>query len=108
MPLGAERQLNWIGEFMQHQQANGVGAAEPEEASETAWADEVSGLANATLFPRTDSWWTGANIPGKPRYFSAYLGGSIYYMRIADIAAKGYEGFAFEPAASTRENAAAS
>ena len=53
----------------------------------------MAALANATLFPRTDSWWTGANIPGKPRYFSSYLGGSIYYQRIADVAAKDYEGF---------------
>lgn len=48
------------------------------------------------------SSWMGANIPGKPRYFSAYLDGSIYYMRIADVAAKDYEGVAFEPA--HREN----
>jgi cyclohexanone monooxygenase len=98
MPLGAERQIDWIGDFMRHLEKNGVGAVEPKTDSEEAWANEVSGLANATLFPRTDSWWTGANIEGKPRYFSAYLGGSIYYMRIADVAAKGYEGFAFEPA----------
>ena len=56
----------------------------------------MNGIANATLFPRTDSWWTGANIPGKPRYFSAYLGGAIYYHRISEIAAKNYEGFVFE------------
>jgi cyclohexanone monooxygenase len=78
-------------------QKNGLGAMEPTPASEDAWGAEVSALANATLFPRTDSWWTGANVPGKPRYFSAYLGGSIYYQRIAEAAAKGYPGFVFEP-----------
>ena len=50
------------------------------------------------LFPRTDSWWTGANVPGKPRYFSAYLGGSLYYQRIAEVAGKDYAGFVCEPA----------
>jgi cation diffusion facilitator CzcD-associated flavoprotein CzcO len=98
MPLGAERQLNWIGEFMRHLEKQGVGAVEPKTESEAAWANEVAAIANATLFPRTDSWWTGANVEGKPRYFSAYLGGSIYYQRIADVAAKDYEGFVFEPA----------
>jgi cation diffusion facilitator CzcD-associated flavoprotein CzcO len=98
MPLGAERQLDWIGNFMRHLHEQGMGAVEPTTDSEEAWANEVSGIANATLFPRTDSWWTGANIEGKPRYFSAYLGGSIYYQRIADVAAKDYEGFVFEPA----------
>ncbi|MBW2421756.1 MAG: NAD(P)/FAD-dependent oxidoreductase [Deltaproteobacteria bacterium] len=103
MPLGAERQMDWIGKFMGHLDKLAMGAAEPTTASEEAWANEVNGIANATLFPRTDSWWTGANIPGKPRYFSAYLGGMLYYQRITDVAAKGYEGFAFEPAQHAKE-----
>src|SRR5262245_51771708 len=98
MPLGAERQMDWIGNCMLHLRENELGAIEQKTDSAVAWATEVSAIANATLFPRTDSWWTGANIPGKPRYFSAYLGGSLYYQRICDVAARGYEGFAFEPA----------
>jgi cation diffusion facilitator CzcD-associated flavoprotein CzcO len=98
MPLGAERQMEWIGNCMRHLRERELGAVEPTAESEEAWATEVSALANATLFPRTDSWWTGANIPGKPRYFSAYLGGSLYYHRISEVAAKDYEGFVFEPA----------
>jgi cation diffusion facilitator CzcD-associated flavoprotein CzcO len=98
MPLGAERQLDWIGNCMRHLQEQGMGTVEPTTDSEEAWGNEVNGIANATLFPRTDSWWTGANIPGKPRYFCAYLGGSLYYQRISDVAAGGYTGFVFEPA----------
>ncbi|MFO0688658.1 MAG: NAD(P)/FAD-dependent oxidoreductase [Myxococcota bacterium] len=97
MPLGAERQIGWIGDCIRHLREQGLATIEPTKAAETAWGTEVETLANATLFPRTDSWWTGANVPGKPRYFSAYLGGSLYYQRIADMANKGYEGFAFEP-----------
>jgi cation diffusion facilitator CzcD-associated flavoprotein CzcO len=98
MPLGAERQMDWIGNCMRHLREQQLGAIEPTADSEAAWAAEASAIANATLFPRTDSWWTGANIPGKPRYFSAYLGGSLYYQRISDVTAKGYEGFVFEEA----------
>ena len=98
MPLGAERQIGWIGGFLRHLEKNGLGAAEPTTESEQAWSAEVAGIANATLFPRTNSWWTGANIEGKPRYFSAYLAGSIYYQRIAGLAAQGYAGFSFEQA----------
>lgn len=98
MPLGAERQMQWIGQCMRHLRERGLGALEPTIESEEAWGNEVSGIANATLFPRTDSWWTGANVEGKPRYFSAYLGGSIYYQRLADAESKGYPGFEFEPA----------
>jgi cyclohexanone monooxygenase len=98
MPLGAERQMDWIGNCMRRLREKGLCAVEPTADSEEAWVNEVSAIANATLFPRTDSWWTGANIPGKPRYFSAYLGGSLYYHRISEVAAKDYEGFVFEPA----------
>ncbi len=98
MPLGAERQMDWIGNCMRHLREQELGAIEPTAASEEACGTEVSAIANATLFPRTDSWWTGANIPGKPRYFSAYLGGSLYYQRISDVTAKDYEGFVFEQA----------
>jgi cation diffusion facilitator CzcD-associated flavoprotein CzcO len=97
MPLGAERQMDWIGKCLCHLREQGLGAIEPTEDSEEAWANEVSAIANATLFPRTDSWWTGANVPDKPRYFCAYLGGDIYYQRIYD-AAKDYAGFVFEKA----------
>ena len=98
MPLGAERQMDWIGNCMRHLREHELGAVEPTADSEEAWSAEVSGIANATLFPRTDSWWTGANVPGKPRYFSAYLGGSLYYHRISEVTAKDYEGFVFEKA----------
>ncbi len=98
MPLGAERQLGWIADCMRSMRERKQGAIEPTTASEEAWGAEVSTLANLTLFPRTDSWWTGANVPGKPRYFSAYLGGSLYYQRIAEVAGKDYEGFVCEPA----------
>ena len=97
MPLGAERQIGWIADYMRLMQKQGLGAVEPTKASEDAWGAEVSALANATLFARTASWWRGANVPGKPRHFSAYLGGSNYYHRIAEVAGKDYAGFVFEP-----------
>jgi cyclohexanone monooxygenase len=103
MPLGAERQMSWIGDCMRRLREKGLSAVEPTAESEEAWGREVSAIANATLFPRTDSWWTGANIPGKPRYFSAHLIGSLYYHRISDVAAKDYEGFVFEPARRSAE-----
>jgi cyclohexanone monooxygenase len=100
MPVGAERQMDWIGKCMRHLSEQGLGAVEPSAESEESWAAEVSAIADATLFPRTDSGWTGANVDGKPRYFSAYLIGSVYYERLDEVAETGYQGFAFEPVAS--------
>ena len=51
-------------------------------------------VADGTLFPRANSWYVGANIPGKPRVFMPYAGGVVRYrQKCEDVAAKGYEGF---------------
>jgi cyclohexanone monooxygenase len=55
------------------------------------WIGEV---ASQTLFPLADSWYVGANIPGKPRVFLPYVGGvGAYRQRCDEVAANGYEGF---------------
>jgi cyclohexanone monooxygenase len=55
----------------------------------------VNEIAHTTLYPQANSWYMGANIPGKPRIFMPYIGGVHVYRRICDaVATKGYEGFA--------------
>jgi len=98
MPLGAELETAWIGDCVTHLRKHGHGAVEPTRAAEESWEQEVTNLANKTLFPRTDSWYTGANIPGKPRQFCVHVAGPAYFQRIRDIAAKDYEGLVFEAA----------
>ena len=54
----------------------------------------VNQVADSTLYPLANSWYMGANIPGKPRVFMPYVGGFDRYKRRCDeVAAKGYEGF---------------
>ena len=96
MPLGAELETKWIGDCVTHLREQGMGAVEPTHDAELEWDEEVNELANKTLFPRTDSWYTGANIEGKSRHFAVHLGGPAYFHRIAAIAEKGYPGFEFE------------
>jgi cation diffusion facilitator CzcD-associated flavoprotein CzcO len=96
MPLGAERETEWIGNIIRHLRERGLGAVEPTTDAEEVWDREVNEFANETLYPLTDSWYTGANIPGKPRQFCVHLGGPVYFQRISEVAAKGYEGFVFE------------
>ena len=96
MPLGAELETEWIANCLRHLNEQGLGAVEPTRDAENNWDREVNELANQTLFPRTDSWYTGANIPGKPRHFSVHLGGPAYFQRIVEVADEGYEGFVFE------------
>ena len=63
--------------------------------AEDAWVEHVAEVGNATLFPLADSWYVGANIPGKTRVLLPYLGGFGPYSKIcADVAAGGYAEFA--------------
>ena len=64
-------------------------------AAKDAWVAHVNELGNGTLYPLANSWYVGANIPGKPRIFMPYVGGvGTYRARCQDIAANGYIGFA--------------
>jgi len=95
MPLGAELQGNWIAECIEHMRENGLSSVEPTREAETAWGAEVREIADRTLYPLTDSWFTGANIPGKPREFAIYLGGAQYHRRLREVAENGYGGLTF-------------
>jgi len=96
MPLGAELEAAWIGDCVRYLRERGLGAIEPIPDVEQSWDKEVAEFANKTLFPLTDSWYTGANIPGKPRQFCVHLGGPLYFQRLSEVAASGYEGFVLE------------
>ena len=68
---------------------------EAEQAHEDKWVDHVNEAANQTLYPVGNSWYVGANMPGKPRVFMPYVAGVPAYRRIIEgVAEKDYEGFA--------------
>ncbi len=94
MVVSIEQHVDWISECLAALRGRGVKriAAMPE--AEQGWVDHVAELADATLFPVANSWFVGANIPGKPRTFMPYVGGCGRYRRRCDeVAARGYEGF---------------
>ena len=67
-------------------------AADP--AAEDAWVDHVNQVAAFTLYPKGNSWYMGANVPGKPRVFMPYIGGVGPYRAVCDeVVADGYRGF---------------
>ena len=95
MPVSIEQHVDWICDCIAHLQKNGASTIEATKEAEETWSVHVKELADATLFPQADSWYMGANIPGKPRVFLPYIGGfGTYRTLCADIAAKGYQGFA--------------
>jgi cyclohexanone monooxygenase len=73
---------------------NGIAVIEAKDDAEDQWTAHVSEVANASLMVTANSWYIGANIPGKPRVFMPYLGGvGPYRQKCSEIAQKGYEGF---------------
>jgi cation diffusion facilitator CzcD-associated flavoprotein CzcO len=103
MPLGAELEGQWIGNCIRYLRERGLGAIEPTADAAQRWDGEVAEAANPTLFPLANSWYTGANIPGKPRQFFVHLGGPLYFQRISEVAVKGYEGFVVETERASTE-----
>ncbi len=94
MILSCEQHVDWIANCLEHLRAEGLGRIEPEEAAERAWVRHNNEVADSTLYPLANSWYVGANIPGKPRIFMPYVGGVDRYKQRCDkVAANGYEGF---------------
>jgi cyclohexanone monooxygenase len=94
MATSMEQHVDFVTDGLVHMRAQGFDLIEPALEAENAWVDHVQEVANSTLFPRANSWYMGANIPGKPRLFMPFIGGVGTYRKICeDIVADGYRGF---------------
>lgn len=90
-----QQQTEWIAELVGWMRANGKTVVEPTAAFEDDWVRHHDEAANATLISRTNSWYVGSNIEGKPRRVLSYTGGVGTYRAKCDETAKnGYIGLA--------------
>jgi len=97
-----EWQVDWILRTIDHLDENGISRFGVTPAQESEWAGEVDTAASRTMHARTDSWYTGANIPGKPRALLMYVGGFQRYSDLCTRAAEeGYTGFEMKQRALT-------
>jgi cyclohexanone monooxygenase len=94
MIVSIEQHVDWISDCIAWLRSRRLDCIEATAAAEDAWVDHVNEVAYGTLYPNANSWYMGANIPGKPRVFMPYIGGVGAYRRIcSDVAARGYDGF---------------
>jgi cyclohexanone monooxygenase len=99
MIVSIEQHVEWIAGCLGYLRAHGQRRIEATEAAQEAWVAHVQEVAGGTLYPLANSWYLGANIPGKPRVFMPYVGGVGRYRQTCDeVAAAGYRGFALSPA----------
>jgi cyclohexanone monooxygenase len=93
-PTCAELQGDWIVQLLDYVRQRDWTRFEATAAAEEGWRTQVHALADATLFPQADSWYVGANIPGKAREMLSFAGGlSTYMAKCNESAERGYEGF---------------
>ena len=96
MLVSIEQHVEWVTKCLIFMREKKFDAIDVVADAETNWVKHVNELASKTLFSRANSWFNGANIPGKKRVFIPYLGGVGVYRRICDdIANRDYEGFTF-------------
>ena len=94
MPVAIEQHIEWIADFLEYLREQGIETAEADLDAETSWGSHVNEIGEGTLYMLANSWYLGANIPGKPRVFMPYADGlGTYRERCNEIADSCYEGF---------------
>jgi cyclohexanone monooxygenase len=94
MIVSIEQHVDWIADCIGYLRSHDHPCIEATVEAEDAWVAHVNEVGHATLYPRANSWYMGANVPGKPRIFMPYIGGVGTYRQVCDdVAAKGYQGF---------------
>ncbi len=107
MMVSIEQHVDWIADCIAHMRDRGFEAMEAEKQAEDSWVAHVNEVAHTTLYPQANSWYMGANIPGKPQIFMPYIGGVGVYRQICNnVAAKGYKGFVMTAAKQPQKMAA--
>src|SRR4030088_584624 len=109
MMVSIEQHVDWITDCVAYMRGRGLDTMEAERQAEDSWVAHVNEVAHTTLYPQANSWYMGANIPGKPQIFMPYIGGVGPYREIGnDVVAKVYEGFTMTAAAEQPRKLSAS
>jgi cation diffusion facilitator CzcD-associated flavoprotein CzcO/acetyl esterase/lipase len=103
MVVSIEQHVDWITDCVSDLRDRGYTTIEPTETAEAGWVQHVNDCADITLFPSANSWYMGANVPGKPRVFLPYVGGVGPYRITCDrVVDEGYLGFRLAGDAGTQ------
>ncbi len=90
MMVSIEQHVDWVSDCLVRLRQDGLGTIEPTPEAEAGWMVHNNDCAAITLFPSADSWYMGANVPGKPRVFLPYVGGVDAYRKACDeVVARG-------------------
>ncbi|HEX7923644.1 MAG TPA: NAD(P)/FAD-dependent oxidoreductase [Bradyrhizobium sp.] len=92
-----QQQVEWIADCIKYLRGKNLNVIEPTRDTEDQWVAHHDETANATLIAKTNSWYLGSNVAGKPRRVLSYCGGvGTYRQKCDEVAASGYQGFAIQ------------
>src|SRR3954454_8496635 len=94
MAVSIAQHVDWVSDCIADMQEHGYETIEPTPLAEAGWNQHAADCAAITLHPTANSWYMGANVPGKPRVFYPYVGGVDTYRGACDeVVARDYLGF---------------
>jgi cyclohexanone monooxygenase len=93
MIVSIEQHVNWIADCIAYMRAHKRSRIEASPEAEDGWVAHVNAVADRTIYPMCNSWYLGANVPGKIRVFMPLVGFPPYVKKCSEVAARGYEGF---------------
>jgi cation diffusion facilitator CzcD-associated flavoprotein CzcO/acetyl esterase/lipase len=105
MVVSIEQHVDWIADCLQYLRTEDLDRIEPTPLAEAGWVQHNRDCADITLYPRANSWYMGANVPGKPRVFLPYIGGvDAYRLACQEVAENDYVGFRLDGPVGSRCN----
>ena len=94
-PTCAEVQGEWVIDCLNYLRENNYKRIEATEEAADDWIEHMKFMEDMTVLSEADSWYMGANVPGKRRELLFHPGVRIYLEACDKCAAAGYEGFQF-------------
>ncbi|MCU1395203.1 MAG: putative flavin-containing monooxygenase [Ilumatobacteraceae bacterium] len=94
MMVSIEQHVDWIADCLRDLRGAGLQTIEPTVDAVEGWVRHGNDYAAISLAPQANSWYMGANVPGKPRVFMPYAGGVDRYRQACnDVVVADYLGF---------------
>ncbi|HWC36811.1 MAG TPA: alpha/beta hydrolase fold domain-containing protein [Mycobacteriales bacterium] len=94
MAVSIEQHVEWVADCLAWLREEGYETIEATAPAEAGWNQHVADCAALTLTDLANSWYVGANVPGKPRLLYPYVGGVEAYRAACDeVTARRYLGF---------------
>jgi len=94
MIVSIEQHVDWVVDRLTAMREAGFTTIEATETAQAGWARHLADCSTLTLHRLANTWYTGANVPGKALGVMPYTGGVGLYRSICnDVVSRGLLGF---------------